>query len=144
MATCATFPQVDVGAMAGGSLECRAYHASAAAAEPATHCGHAGISGGDLNPQDETPGACGDGCDADCDLLLTSCTGADDEKQWAGDKSACVADCRVLPMARSTDPFDVSDTFEESFNCHLDHADGDARRSRHPLHTSDESRTLLP
>jgi hypothetical protein len=122
MAVCATFPAGMPGDMSGGSLECRAYHADAAAGAADTHCHHAGISGGDQNPQDEMAAACGDGCDAYCDLLLTTCTGPNDVLGWAGDKPACIADCRLLPMSAAANTYDVADTFEESFNCHLYHA----------------------
>jgi hypothetical protein len=121
-AACASFPQGKPGDMSGHSLECRAYHATAAKAGAATHCHHAGISGGDQNPKDTTAGACGDGCDAFCDLVFVTCTGLNDTHMWAGDKNKCITDCRTFPAtADMANTFDVGDTFEESFNCHLYH-----------------------
>lgn len=43
---CAAFTQGDVGATAGDTLECRAYHLGAAATDAATHCPHASADGG--------------------------------------------------------------------------------------------------
>src|SRR5690606_16475090 len=48
----------------GNTLGCRTYHAAAAAADPATHCGHAGSSGGNV---------CGSWCEVYCELALNAC-----------------------------------------------------------------------
>ena len=67
---CAAFPQGTAGATDGNSLECRAYHAGKAgeAGMAATHCPHAGPTGGDQDVSDTNAGACGEGCEAFCAL----------------------------------------------------------------------------
>ncbi len=43
---CAAWAQGTPGATSGDTLECRFYHVTAAAGDPATHCPHAGSDGG--------------------------------------------------------------------------------------------------
>jgi len=63
------------------TLACRMYHARVALALPAAHCAHTGPDGG---------GACGDKCDAFCDLQKFTCT----TQNWptvAACRTACLA-----------------------------------------------------
>jgi hypothetical protein len=96
MGVCATFPPGQDGDTAGNSLACRAYHATAAKMDPATHCGHAGPTGGDLNPQDQAAGPCGDGCEAFCNTALNVCTGTN---QAFNDLADCLAQCKTFKPA---------------------------------------------
>ncbi len=115
-AVCASFPAGELGDVSGDTLGCRIYHGGAAAADPATHCGHAGPSGGDQDPADAAPGPCGDACEAFCDLAQASCTAAN--SQYADD-AACLADCKTF--APSAAAFDVSDASSNDYNCRLYH-----------------------
>ncbi len=73
------------GATSGNSLACRTYHGGApAVADPALHCPHAGLSGGNL---------CGTWCENYCDLALAACTGAN---QLYADRAACTTACAGL------------------------------------------------
>ncbi|MFO0724479.1 MAG: hypothetical protein U1E65_11890 [Myxococcota bacterium] len=85
LATCAA---MDPGAAAdrmGNTLGCRAYHAGAAAGNPAVHCPHAGPGGG---------GVCGNNCDSFCALSLAICTGAN---QVYTDTADCMTECSTVP-----------------------------------------------
>ena len=64
MASCNHFPVGTAGDQSGDSLQCRAYHATAAVADPNTHCVHAGPSGA---------GVCGTPCQGFCDLAVAEC-----------------------------------------------------------------------
>lgn len=47
LTSCAAFPTTGTdGDTSGDTLQCREYHLGAAASDPATHCSHAGESGG--------------------------------------------------------------------------------------------------
>ena len=46
MAACATMTPGTTGMTSGNTVGCRTYHAGAAAADPGTHCDHAGATGG--------------------------------------------------------------------------------------------------
>jgi hypothetical protein len=124
VATCTavakSFAQGDVGAMAGNSLECRAYHAGTPSmTTPAMHCGHSGITGGDLDPSATgtgNDGPCGDGVEAFCKLAVATCTGAN--VVWA-DEAACVTDAKQFP--KSATQFSTKDTAGDTFNCRAYH-----------------------
>jgi hypothetical protein len=73
---------------------------------PGTHCPHAGPTGGDSQPADDvkgdagdagdpTPGVCGDGCEAFCNLVMSACTGAN--QQYGGSKDTCFTTCKTFP-----------------------------------------------
>lgn len=64
IASCAHFPVGTAGEQSGDTLQCRAYHANAALVDPATHCVHAGPSGGSV---------CGTPCQGFCDMAVAEC-----------------------------------------------------------------------
>lgn len=66
----------------GNTIGCRTYHGGdPAATDPATHCAHAGPSGG---------GVCGSYCDSYCQLALQNCAGGD---ELYADEAACMTAC---------------------------------------------------
>ncbi len=114
LASCAAFPQGAIGDMSGDTLECRDYHAAAAAADATTHCVHAGPGGA---------GVCGANCAGYCDIVIDACTAGnmvynnlgecttacggftDTEKYDAGDMTGDTLACRLYhATAASTDP----------------------------------------
>lgn len=107
VAACAAFPQGTIGEMSGNSLECRAYHADAAAADATTHCVHAGPGGA---------GVCGGNCEGFCEIVLASCTGADEAYATLGD---CTTACGAFT---DTEKYDASDMTGDSLACRLYHA----------------------
>lgn len=86
LATCSAYPSDGaINAADGNTVQCRTFHAQAAAGD-ASHCEHAGIIGG---------GACGtDACDAYCDQVMANCR---DSTQLYPDRDACVATCNNMP-----------------------------------------------
>jgi len=114
-ASCASFPQgkADSGATKESSLECRAYHAGAAAMDAALHCEHAGPTGGDKNPTDTTGGACGDSAEAFCTLAVKTCPGV------YADAAACKAE--VVKFAPDTATYSTADTTTNTFGCRFYH-----------------------
>jgi hypothetical protein len=84
MAECAVLPQDGAwNAIAGDSVQCRTYHASfPAAADGATHCGHA-------HPQGSA--VCGDTCEVYCNRMEANCPGTHP------DRGACMASCALMP-----------------------------------------------
>ncbi len=89
----------------GNTLNCRNYHAGVAANDAATHCGHAGLSGG---------GVCGGYCEVYCDYAEASCTG--DNALYA-DRPSCMSACAAFP----TDG-DAAATDGNSVQCRSYHA----------------------
>jgi hypothetical protein len=75
-----------IGDTAGDTIGCRLYHAGAAAADPVTHCPHAGPTGGDV---------CGSYCDNYCQLMARNCTGA----SAVYDMATCMTDCAMIPTS---------------------------------------------
>lgn len=63
-AFCADLPEGAAGDTSGNSLACRAYHATAAATDPDTHCVHAGPAGA---------GGCGTAVEAFCSVAPAAC-----------------------------------------------------------------------
>jgi len=107
LAACAAFPQGTLGDMSGNSLECRAYHAGAAASDATTHCVHAGPGGA---------GVCGANCDGYCQIVLDSCTGVDQVYATLGD---CTTACAGFT---DTEKYDASDMGGDTLACRLYHA----------------------
>ena len=105
-AVCATFTHADPGAMAGNSLECRSYHATNAAEDPAGHCRHAGPSG---------DGVCGGNCESFCTIAMAICTG--DNAQWMLIDD-CINDCQTYPIEP---PYSTAATTGDSFACRMYH-----------------------
>jgi hypothetical protein len=122
MAVCTSFPPGAVGATSGNTLGCRLTHAGYAAGSNATtHCHHAGITGGDLDPTDTTAGACGEGCDAFCNEALVACTNATTPGGTApyASKEACMAECKMFPASSSN--FSTAATSGNTFHCRAYH-----------------------
>jgi len=70
----------------GNTVGCREYHTSVAATtDPATHCAHAGPSGGN---------ACGSWCEVYCDVFDSTCS--DDAEAYASEQ-ACLTACAGFP-----------------------------------------------
>ena len=81
---CQTSAQLPAGTSAdtsGNTIGCRTYHAGVAMDDPATHCVHAGPSGGDV---------CGSWCENFCHLADTNCSG---DSPLFGSGEACMTAC---------------------------------------------------
>jgi len=74
------------GDMSGNTVGCRLYHATAAASDPATHCPHAGPTGGNV---------CGSWCENYCQLMAKNCTGAN----AVYDAATCMTKCQTIPTS---------------------------------------------
>ena len=72
----------------GNTLGCRIYHTELARSTPATHCSHAGPSGG---------GACGTTCQAVCDQIEELCTNLPANNDW----NNCASQCASLTASNS-------------------------------------------
>jgi len=82
--TAAGWPAGVTGAQSGDTIACRLYHAGAAAADPVTHCPHAGPTGGAV---------CGSFCENYCDLMARNCTGSN----VVYDPATCMTKCMTIP-----------------------------------------------
>ncbi len=102
--TCAAFEPGTPGDMAGNTLACRTYHASAAAMADDVHCTHAG-PGGDT--------ACGSNCEGFCAIAGKYCPEA-----WA-DNAACIVACEGFD---ASEKYDASDVGGNTLACRLYHA----------------------
>jgi hypothetical protein len=80
----AAWPAGVTGATTGNTVACRSYHAGAAAADPVTHCPHAGPTGGMM---------CGTLCENYCYLMAKNCTGAN----AVYDPATCATKCATIP-----------------------------------------------
>ena len=80
----AAWPAGTTGATTGNTIACRLYHAGAAAADPATHCPHAGPTGGNI---------CGSWCENYCQLMAKNCTGGN----TVYDPATCMTRCATIP-----------------------------------------------
>jgi hypothetical protein len=123
--SCAGYPVGAATDTSGDTLGCRTYHAAAAATDPATHCPHAGPGGGD--------GICGTSCEAFCDIVVHSCTGAN---QVYTDKAACMTACGNFD---ATTPYTPGAT-GNNLACRLYHATAaSADPDTHCPHTAENS-----
>ena len=126
VASCGHFP---VGAMAdqmGNTLGCRTYHANAAKTDAATHCIHAGPSGG---------GVCGMPCDGFCSLVTAECA-----TQYPS-ASGCATTCAGYA---ATPPYSASVTSGNSLSCRIYHATAASTDpSLHCPHTAMTSVTCM-
>jgi hypothetical protein len=116
--TCASFPPGSLMDMDKNTLGCRIYHSGTPimGAGAATHCGHAGLIGGDLDP---AAGAaqCGDGVEAFCKLAVATCKDAN--KVW-DTEALCVAD--AAKFAKSATGFSATkDVAGDTFSCRAYH-----------------------
>jgi hypothetical protein len=112
---CAALPAGAAGDTMGDSLACRAYHATAAQMDPATHCAHAGPTGGDKDPTDTAGGPCGEGCEAFCKIALAVCGTAG----TYADEAACLTECKTF-NANVAD-YSIADTATNDFGCRVYH-----------------------
>jgi hypothetical protein len=113
--TCASWAPGSLMDMDTNTLGCRIYHSGAptVGAGATTHCGHAGLIGGDLDP---AAGAaqCGDGVEAFCKLAVATCSAV-----WATE-AACVTD--AAKFAKSATNFSATkDTAGDTFSCRAYH-----------------------
>ena len=141
LGVCAAFPPGKLGDTSGDTLGCRQYHGGAPSmATPATHCPHAGPTGGDNIVSDILPGTCGEGCEAFCAIEAKVCTGAN--QQYA-DTLKCMAECKTF--ASDTGDYSTADTSRNDFGCrmyHLSAAAGSATlAATHCPHTTAASTT---
>ena len=97
--TCATFTNLDA---------CREPHANLASGGPATHCPHAGPSGGVT---------CGTPCVELCALMQNVCTAGNSNYASTTD---CEADCAGFAGAATAYTADAADT-TDSFRCRMYH-----------------------
>ena len=104
LATCAAFLPGTPADTVGNTLGCRTYHAGAAAADPVTHCTHAGPGGA---------GVCGDNCEGFCAIAGHACPDA-----WPDD-AACQTACGTFSPDES---YDATDVAGNTFACRLYHA----------------------
>lgn len=119
MAVCASFPTTGMtGDQSGDTLQCRAYHATAAASNATLHCPHAGPTGGSSDPA--STGVCGDPCEAFCNLEAVACTGAN---QVYATTSDCTTACKAFKAPGASDPpeFSDADTAGNTFDCRMYH-----------------------
>lgn len=100
----AKLPLGAAGDKAGNTVGCRTYHAGAAAMDPATHCVHAGKSGGNV---------CGSWCDNYCQLAEANCTAGNALYSVASD---CPAKCAAASAAGK-----AGDTSGDSIQCRIYH-----------------------
>ncbi len=107
LGSCSAFTAGTIGAQAGNSLECRAYHAGAAQADPATHCSHAGPAG---------DGVCGSNCEGFCTIAQSACTGSNLQFPDAG---SCPAACASYASVSAR--YNSSSASGNSYACRMYH-----------------------
>ncbi len=91
----------------GNTLACRIYHGNApAAGDPATHCVHAGPTGGNV---------CGSWCENYCDLSLELCTGGN--AHGYTDTNDCVTKCGGFDATGN-----AGDALYDTVQCRIYHA----------------------
>jgi hypothetical protein len=91
--------------VSSNTVGCRIYHANAASeGDPELHCGHAGITGGDV---------CGSWCVNYCSLSVGICDGANAQYD---DFEDCLEDCDKIP-----DGGTIGDVSGNSIQCRMYH-----------------------
>ena len=114
LAYCAALPPGKLGDTDGNSLGCRLYHGGApAVADAATHCAHAGPTGGDKDVTDAAAATCGEGCDAFCSVAVKACTTA------YADKETCLTDCKKFKPDMAS--YSTANTDKDTFGCRFYH-----------------------
>ncbi len=104
--------------MGGDTLQCRLAHLSAAASDPATHCGHAQLQV-QSKPDPKNSGPCVDkptadaDCDSYCQLELAECT---DEFAQFETSGQCQGVCAALTLGT------VGDTTQNTVGCRRYHS----------------------
>ncbi len=104
MGTCAHLPMGALADTSGNTLGCRIYHAGNAAMDPATHCVHAGPSGG---------GHCGNPCDGFCSIVTGACPA-----QWPS-PADCATTCATFAAMPA---YSTAATGGNSLSCRIYHA----------------------
>ena len=104
MNTCMHFPMGMLGDTTGNTLGCHSYHAGAAMTDAATHCIHAGPSGG---------GACGASCEDFCSLVTAICP------TEYPNANTCMTQCGQYA---TTPPYTSGETMGNTFACRMYHA----------------------
>lgn len=99
----AAWPTGMTGATSGNTVACRLYHAGAAAADPVTHCPHAGPTGGNI---------CGSWCENYCQLMAKNCTGSN----AVYDAATCMTKCATIPTSG-----EANDTGGNTIQCRITH-----------------------
>jgi len=127
MTACSAFPLGTDADTAGNTVGCRAYHAGAASSAAATHCPHAGPTGG---------GMCGSNCEAYCNLTAKACTGAN--ALSFSDYGTCFTICNnTYDMSGKNLPLDTTGA---TVQCKIYHAtvagNSTANAAIHCPHTS--------
>jgi hypothetical protein len=97
--------QGTAGAMGGNNLECRAYHAGAAAAAPVLHCPHAGPAGDSV---------CGSNCESFCTVAINKCA-----SQFQDNLATCTTQCNAF--VNSTATYNSNSVSGDSFACRMYH-----------------------
>lgn len=117
-AVCAGFPTPGkLGDTSGDTLGCRIYHGGdPAKSAPATHCEHAGPTGGDQDVTDAMAGTCGEGCEAFCAIQAKVCTGANAPYK---DIPTCMTDCKTFK--KDTAAYTITDVDTNDFGCRVYH-----------------------
>jgi hypothetical protein len=116
MGTCAAYPAGTIADKSGDTLGCRIYHAGAPAKmDPAMHCSHAGITGGDKDPNGTT-GVCGEPCDAFCALAIPTCK---NQPGAYADAAACMTECKAFKVDTAT--YSTADTGTDDMGCRMYH-----------------------
>jgi hypothetical protein len=101
--TVAAWPAGNIGDTSGNTIGCRLYHAGAAAADPVTHCPHAGPTGGNV---------CGSYCENYCQLMAKNCTGSN----AVYDMATCMTNCTSIPTNGH-----ANDTSGNTVQCRIYH-----------------------
>ncbi len=121
MGTCGALPVGNAGATEGNSLNCRIYHAGAAAMGATTHCTHAGPGGA---------GACGSNCESFCSIATKICP------TQHPDNAKCMTDCLGI---NDKEKYDATDGAGNSLACRLYHltvaSSSAAEATTHCAHT---------
>ena len=101
--TAAGWPAGMIGDTSGNTIGCRLYHAGAAAADPVTHCPHAGPTGGNV---------CGTWCEHYGQLMAKNCTGSN----AVYDAATCMTKCATIPTTGQP-----NDTTGNTIQCRIYH-----------------------
>lgn len=126
---CELFELGDPANPTGNNLACRRSELSDAVAtgELAQHCPTAGPGGN---------GVCGDNCTGFCTAMVSKCGPLPDYRRYA-DESACLAECRGVPVLDSVYNTSVEDG--DNFQCRLYHVTAATLRpGAHCPHASGE------
>lgn len=121
MGACAAMPEGKAGDMSGNTVQCRIYHAGAAAMAADMHCVHAGPGGADF---------CGSNCESFCAIATDVCP------TEHPDATACMNECMNI---NDMEKYDASDAAGDTLACRLYHltvaSSSTANKATHCPHT---------